>query len=207
MENNKNNVLLTIIGVATLLVALVGASFAYFSATGGTATQDVSTGTLKISAVAGAVNGANIKPVTFAEDATVATKIASSDVVKLPVTVTTTGTTIDSEYNMYLTTTGIALNTAAGEGGSLADLKWELVKGADGAEALVAKGDFTNGNVTKSQIGSAVEIPENGTVDEYKLLIYIANTEDATPGDGTGVQDQLQGLNITAFVTVEAKQK
>lgn len=42
MENKKNTILLTVIAVATLLVAVVGATFAYFSAsTGSTATKNV----------------------------------------------------------------------------------------------------------------------------------------------------------------------
>ncbi len=48
MENKKNTILLTVIAVATLLVAVVGATFAYFSAAGGTETTGnvtVSTGT------------------------------------------------------------------------------------------------------------------------------------------------------------------
>ena len=36
MENRKNTILLTVIAVATLLVAVVGATFAYFTAQGGT---------------------------------------------------------------------------------------------------------------------------------------------------------------------------
>ena len=35
MDNRKNTILLTVIAVATLLVAVVGATFAYFSAQGG----------------------------------------------------------------------------------------------------------------------------------------------------------------------------
>ena len=35
MENRKNTILLTVIAVATLLVAVVGATFAYFTAQGG----------------------------------------------------------------------------------------------------------------------------------------------------------------------------
>ena len=204
MENKRNNVLLTIIGVATLLVAIVGASFAYFSATGGTATQNVNTGTLKISAVAGAVNQSNIKPAKSTEIADMAAKMSNGDVVKLPITVNTTGTTISSEYNIFLTTTGIELNTGGGEGGALADVKWELVRDpdteSDGDEESIATGDFTDGNVTKKQLNtSAINIPNGGTTDEYKLLIYILDTD--------AVQDQLQGLTITAFATVEAKQK
>ena len=204
MENKRNNVLLTIIGVATLLVAIVGASFAYFSATGGTATQNVNTGTLKISAVAGAVNQSNIKPAKSAEIDDMAAKMSNGDVVKLPITVNTTGTTISSEYNIFLTTTGIELNADGGEGGALADVKWELVRDpdteSDGDEESIATGDFTSGDVTKKQLNtSAINIPNGGTTDEYKLLIYILDTE--------AVQDQLQGLTITAFATVEAKQK
>lgn len=43
MENRKNTILLTVIAVATLLVAVVGATFAYFTAQGGDAvSKDVS---------------------------------------------------------------------------------------------------------------------------------------------------------------------
>lgn len=48
MDNKKNTVLLTVIAVATLLVAVVGATFAYFTAQGGTgstANVTVTTGT------------------------------------------------------------------------------------------------------------------------------------------------------------------
>ncbi len=39
MENRKNTILLTVIAVATLLVAVVGATFAYFTAQGGQGVQ------------------------------------------------------------------------------------------------------------------------------------------------------------------------
>ncbi len=48
MDNKKNTILLTVIAVATLLVAVVGATFAYFTAQGGTtatAQVKVTTGT------------------------------------------------------------------------------------------------------------------------------------------------------------------
>lgn len=207
MNENKNSVLLTIIGAATLLVAIVGASFAYFSATGGTATQDVKTGVLKVSAVAGSVTQANIKPVDTTEVDTVAEKIANNDVVKLPVTVTTTDTTVSSEYNIYLTTAGIALSDDK-EGGSLDQLKWELLSGEDGSETSIANGNFASGDVTKLKLNTtAINIPDGGAVDSYKILIYIENTEDTVAGDGSGVQDKLQGMSFTAYTTVEAQQK
>ena len=48
MDNKKNTILLTVIAVATLLVAVVGATFAYFTAQGGNAAENtvtVQTGT------------------------------------------------------------------------------------------------------------------------------------------------------------------
>ena len=61
MDNKKNTILLTVIAVATLLVAVVGATFAYFTAQGGdTASKQVNviTGTAASSsfAIDGAIN-------------------------------------------------------------------------------------------------------------------------------------------------------
>jgi len=64
---NRNNALLTVIAVATLLVAIAGASFAYFTATAQTTTQAVKTGKLTVSTTTGTVNESNIKPVDATE--------------------------------------------------------------------------------------------------------------------------------------------
>ena len=61
MDNKKNTILLTVIAVATLLVAVVGATFAYFTAQGGDALSkqvNVITGTAGNSsfAIDGAIN-------------------------------------------------------------------------------------------------------------------------------------------------------
>ena len=73
MENKKNTILLTVIAVATLLVAVVGATFAYFTAQGGTETSanvTVSTGTAASSEF-GTIDPLNIyaDATTFAEGA------------------------------------------------------------------------------------------------------------------------------------------
>ena len=61
MDNKKNGIVLTVIAVATLLVAVVGATFAYFTAQGGAAVSKnvtVQTGTAGNSsfAISGAIN-------------------------------------------------------------------------------------------------------------------------------------------------------
>ncbi len=58
MENRKNTILLTVIAVATLLVAVVGATFAYFTAQGGaTDDADIQVETETTSSTAMVVNG------------------------------------------------------------------------------------------------------------------------------------------------------
>ena len=62
MENKKNTILLTVIAVATLLVAVVGATFAYFTASGAQGTTGnvtVSTGTAASSEF-GTMNAINL---------------------------------------------------------------------------------------------------------------------------------------------------
>lgn len=71
MENKKNTILLTVIAVATLLVAVVGATFAYFTASGAqetTGAVTVSTGTAASSEF-GTMNAINLyaDASTFAE--------------------------------------------------------------------------------------------------------------------------------------------
>ena len=68
MENKKsNNILLTIIGVATLLIALVGATFAYFTASSTSGNHNVDTGKLNISTALVDSTNDNIIPTEFTD--------------------------------------------------------------------------------------------------------------------------------------------
>ena len=205
MENRSNNTLLTVLAVATLLVALAGASFAYFTATGEAATQNVSTGVLKISATAGSVKGSSVKPVK-ASALDVAAKLSNSDVVKLPITVDTTGTTVDANYNIYLTTAtvedgkGLDATTATTNGNS-SQIKWELVSVSSldaTTGTTIASGDFTNGDMDGTVALNSAVRPVTKGAEHYMILIYIE--------DNDKVQDDLQGMTITATTTVKAQQ-
>ena len=204
MENKRNNTILTFVAVATLLVAVVGASFAYFSATGTGDTQNVASGELKVAVTSGSVTGASIKPVasTLTE---VDDLYASSDVVKLPVTVTTTGTTVAADYDISMTWAGVELDTEGGKtGGSLGDIKWMLISGTDGSGTKIDEGDLSAGNGTTKLTTTRRDVTVQASastaqVDEYTVLVYITDTG--------AVQDQLQGLSISATASVEAKQK
>jgi len=220
MERNSNKILLTVIGIAVLIVATVGATFAYFSATGGTQEEQITTGELKVAATSSLEHGTSIKPTEWA-GATAAN--ADTDIAKVGLSVATNGTTIENaKYDILLSTDGIQLNAtrenADGEvvaltGGDLEDVKWALYNNADLSTEL-AKGDFgvdeegvTDGDVLNLTIKSGITITPNNTVaDEYTLYIWIENTEDTVEGDGSGKQDQLQGLVIDATLDVNARQ-
>lgn len=195
MENNKNgNIVLTVLGVATLLVAIAGASFAYFTATATTTDQAVSTGVLKVSATAGAVQGANIKPVKSTDIENIEEKKSNPDVVKIPIAVNTTDTTIDATFDMYMTATGLADSGSYTEGVP-EDIKWELI-GSD--DSTLGSGTF-GGSTTDLKLNTApVSITSGTTTYNYTLLVYILDTE--------AVQDDLQGLTLSATVRVDAKQ-
>ena len=199
MERNGNKVLLTVIGIAVLIVATIGATFAYFSASGGTAKQSVTTGELKVAATSSLVDGKTIKPTTW-ESATAAD--ADTDIAKVGLDVVTDGTTITTgKYDIYLTTTGISaddLDTTK-TGGSLKDVKWALYDDANTATAIKT-GDFESGNYTNQVINDAqIQIPAGTNTDNYTLYIWIEDTTNAA-------QDQLQGLTIDATLKVDARQ-
>lgn len=201
MENKTNNIVLTIIAVATLLVAIIGASFAYFSATSTSSSQKITTGKLSVIASSSSINEANIKPTTW-DNEKMTTNIDNPDIAKLPFTVNTTDTTISSEYDIFLSTIGVALNDEGNIsntplfGGDLSDIKWVLIKEND--KSIVDKGDFTGGDVTNKKLNTnSIEIVPG--VDSYKLLFYISDSEN--------LQDKLQNVTISAAVSVEGKQK
>ena len=206
MEDNRNNVLLTVIGVATLLVALVGASFAYFTATSTpTAEQSVQTGELKIAASLSREVSSLIKPTDYSQDGAE----ANDDVAKLKLTVNGTGTTVtDAKY--YLTmlgsvtkADGSAIDTT--KGGEKSEIKWVLVNTTNTTIAngeVIASGDFSTltadlpGSVIKKS-GSAYLANLSGTTeDEYTLLVYIEESGN--------VQDNLSEVKISASMTAKA---
>lgn len=200
-ENRKKNLTITIIGIITLIVATIGATFAYFSSVSNTTAQSVKTGELKLNATSSKLNATNIKPTTW--NSVIANNVANENIAQVMLSVNTYGTTVENaKYDIYLSTSGINLNTTDGlQGGSLADIKWKLV---DASNTIIGSGDFSNGNYsdpTKITDNPIVIDNINSTEEEstktYILFIYI---------EDNGQQDQLQGLNITATMSAKALQ-
>ena len=248
MEERKNynnkKMILTILGIAVLLVATIGATFAYFSATSKTVNQNVTTGELKVATTSTVANNTNLKPTTWDLDV-MDNNDSNADIAKITLSVDTTGTSITTgTYDIQLTTTGIELkdqidssSTEGGKidlvGGKLEDVKWALYKASEDDPAKgtdeVAKGTFcvkkatedacddtkTDGDVEDLKLNTdSVKIDSENfdgegksiQVDKYILYIWIENTEDTENVVGSGKQDKLQAMNISATLKVNAKQ-
>lgn len=208
MENNKHNLLLTVIGVGTLLIALAGATFAYFSATDVAEVQTVTTSSmsLEVKVTDDSANVANIKPTTWS---TVDEALENTDIAQVHFTVTGDSST-KGAYSIDMSASGLALNTgndAANvqlKGGSLNQVKYAVYK-VDGTSYSAVTGDnatgdlssLTGDNIVPIEIISGAEI--SGELnDHYVIFVYIEN--DTNP------QNQLQGLDFDIIVSGSASQ-
>lgn len=191
MENKNSKVLLTVIGVLTFLAALIGATFAYFSATSTTNEVKVTTSNLNLNVEANgaATHVTNIKPTTWNAD----TKDTNPDVAKIPFKVTGTSS-VAGTYTVNLKT-NIVLNNEL-NGGSESDIKYRLFD-SSGTE-IGTEGSFQA--TTDVDILEDIAITANSTIlDEYTLYVYIENNTEAE-------QNKLQDIDFTISLGGSAQQ-
>lgn len=192
MEKNKSSILLTVLGVCTLLVALVGASFAYFTATGKTTEQNVQTGKLLVQSSLGATSQSNIKPTNF----TAETADANADVAKLTFNVKGVGTTVTGgTYNIQLLGAATGIGSTADQG-TIADIEYALYKGTADTGELIKTASFSTIS-TAQIINDAAQSLTNDTDDNYTLYVYIKETNSN--------QDNLQSVTISATMNALAQ--
>lgn len=215
MKEGKNNtVLLTVIGIATLLVAVVGATFAYFSAQL-SGTENQSTMTIQASnGGSSTLDGGEaivVKDIYPRDEAWVNKKIA----VTYDNTTATSGT---YDYNV-----GLHYTNGYQVVGSSYDIQYTITEGycegkpeaLDQAACGTAGGTWnrnvaSQGTVTKqttdktgipagtgnlTEIASGkINLPANGVKHYYTLRIYFVN--DTT-------RNQIQGAEFTAYAMTE----
>lgn len=187
MENgNGKGLFYGVIGVATLVVAIIGATFAWFSATasqteGGTTVQS---GTLTISYADGTIITAdNLKPaVAPASDATCAADGSDNVCYKNAFTVSNTGT-LDARLSGILTVTANGFET-----GKLMYAVYDGNSAVTAATAVPATGtaDLFSGLTLTPSAGSKT----------YTLLIWL---------DTTATNDS-QGKTLTGTISVTGSQ-
>ena len=172
MENKKNTILLTVIAVATLLVAVVGATFAYFSAAGGTGTTGnvtVSTGTAASSEF-GTMNAINLyaDASTFAEGGKDVTG-SSTGTVKWTAPGAVTGQEAPSEadrsfcYTASLNITANTFTVSAANTENLNELEFTAKKGETVLLDKISLVDFD----TKVGKTGTIQIPTTANGSEY----------------------------------------
>lgn len=170
MENKKNTILLTVIAVATLLVAVVGATFAYFTAQGGSASQaDVVVQTGKAgSSSLGTFKAINIyaDATNFAQDKGDQTGTSTGTVEWTAPTNVKGGEVAEADRTMcYTATLEITNNTfvkSAANTTDAAELEFTAVKGST---TIIDKMDITT-TKTNVQIPTTV----GGTDYTHKLV-------------------------------------
>lgn len=172
MDNKKNTILLTVIAVATLLVAVVGATFAYFTAQGAqetTATVKVSTDTAASSEF-GTIDPLNIyaNAITFAEGAGDVTD-DTTGTVKWTAPGAVTGQEAPSEadrsfcYTASLNITANTFTVSAANTEKLNELEFTAKKGETVLLDKISLVDFD----TKVGKTGTIKIPTTANGSEY----------------------------------------
>ncbi len=172
MDNKKNTILLTVIAVATLLVAVVGATFAYFTAQGAqgtTADVTVSTGTAASSEF-GVIKALNLyaDATTFAEGAGDETG-DTTGTVKWTAPGAVTGQEAPSEadrsfcYTASLNITANTFTVSAANTENLNELEFTAKKGDTVLLDKVSLVDFD----TKTGKTGTIQIPTTANGSEY----------------------------------------
>ena len=191
-KNNSTSVVLTIVGVATLLVALVGATFAYFTASSTSSEQTVDAGKLEVVSTLGDTSQTNIMPTTW-DSATISNNDSNDNIAKFTLNVDGGATDVrGAVYDLSITgavNTTTVNNGVAEQGGDNSDVKYQLVKYGE----VKATGDFTNLTAKSILTGQTLT---GSTSDKYTLYVYIL--EDNTN------QDKLQGATVSVRMTANA---
>jgi len=189
MEGNKNGntVLLTVIGVATLLVALVGATFAYFTANITTTNQQtVSVSTKTVAALVYNSNGAitllNTVPGNQATQTFTVTNEDTSIAQSYDLDLVVDGNTFvatDGAGQLLVTITGES--TTAGTKTTYASNGTTSTSTASNTPSIVAgwtDRDYTAGKTNKENIVSDQRI-EAGEVQTYTVLVKFVELGDS----------------------------
>ena len=172
-SNSSKQVLLSVIGVAILVVAVVGVSFAFFNYTRTGMPNTIKTGTIMFESTQSTINVNNIFPVAASDVATDTTNVKVAEVTIKGNTNYTNGIDFD--------VTAEDVNVTIGEGNNAISVPLHVTVTQTGLNAVTAKsgsGTMTLGSFDKNTplTGGATlasgKIPANTSVDG-KLLVRV----------------------------------
>lgn len=188
--DKKNQRILTVLAVITLFVVLLGATFAFFSATSKSEPQIITTSSLSLNvSIKGSTHIENIKPTTWTNIGAAET---NKDISKIPFAVTAPKG-VKATYDIKMETQ-IPSNTTL-SGGSATDVKYKLFK--LGENTALKEGslgaNFSENILTSIAITEGVELN-----DQYILYVYIENKNSE--------QNTLQNIDFSVNLTGSANQ-
>lgn len=203
MKDNKGTtILLTVIGIATLLVAVVGATFAYFTAGVEDSDTSVDTNITLNSATVGTITFTHSNIIDLCDDTqfpngqTCVIYPGAQETKTFTVAADSESTT-EVAYDVYLEIIDNTFTTANGLGYKVSASSdkgtTSLAAGATYAAMDTTNSDFDKG--AKVKIGSGV-LGTAGTVDTWTLDVKFQDTN--------APQDDDQGAKIQAKIIVEA---
>jgi len=205
-ERKGSTILLTVIGIATLLVTLVGATFAYFTANVNDLNKDKTNVT---------VTAAKLGKITYTQGSKIELDNVypgTNDTVEFSIQSETTST-VPMAYNVYLVTENNSLRaprteigeTEVAESSNLVasltaapEKAGSLLGGAVNTEVALALAAFKadeTGDTDKYLIGTSVLAPA-GAKDTWTLKVELKETGED--------QDTDEGRNYTGYILVEA---
>lgn len=197
MENNGKGIFYGVIGVATLIVAIIGATFAYFTAT---ASNNAVTGTAAQSGLELKVEqtstgtGAMVPQLT----STIASAVTGTGEKSC---VDGNGNTVCKVYSVTLTNKGSSAVTVSGTiaftGGTFANLKWGKAEAATGFtaanSAYAASGatpviDIVNPakTDTKAAVTTLQATGQEGNSMTFYIIVYINEINEKQDDKDTG---------------------
>lgn len=213
MENNGKGIFYGVIGVATLIVAIIGATFAYFTAT--TEPDTTVTGTaaqagLKLEVKQTSTGVGNMVPQLTSS---IATAVAGTD---NKTCVDGNGNTVCKVYSVTLTNTGSSAVTVSGTinftsaDGKYSNLKWgKVTDSATGFTAansnyvamgttpvtdIITPGEEKAGAITLQAAGNA----EGNTSTTFYIVVYIFETGNSQDATDTGTFTGTISFNSTS---------
>ena len=180
MENRKNTILLTVIAVATLLVAVVGATFAYFTAQGGSSVQTpVNVNTAQTSNGSFVTNGSitiNANQENFYEGAGNQTSTATATVTY------TASSTAASNFcytvGLQVTANNFVYTTAPT---NTPELTFTARKSANAADLTSATTMINQRDITTTTASTTIQVPN--TAEGSDFVHQIDATEGQTIND------------------------
>ena len=217
----KNTILLTVIAVATLLVAVVGATFAYFTATSSTDNNASTTGTVNTATVAKVKlttadvgqtkNTVYPGTMNYAAMSVVASK-EGTDSANYTLTYTVNGTvTLGSEftegdvyYTVYRTTTKVDTPVACSPVSTTADPAGTQYSQSCNTTALTsASAEEVKSRTAVEGTSATISIPsqslttESGTTYYYYLVVEYENTgSDQNDDQNKTITAELSGVTV-----------